>query len=114
MESDKKLEAENITGRDLEEQTQVLLSAFDSRFNSMEKHLTDVMDVRFAATGNRMDGMDSKLEGIEEKIDSVQTSIDGYIKKREDSEQENVIIKEEVKQMKSAFKEKLGVEIKAI
>jgi predicted nucleic acid-binding Zn-ribbon protein len=77
----------------LEEQTQIILSALDSR----------------------LDKMQSKLEtNLGEKIDRIQTQIDGFVKKQSDFEDEHIIIKEEVRQMKSAFKDKLGVEIRAI
>lgn len=92
---------------DLEEQTQIILSALSAGMDSMKKGI----DSRFDAVGNRMDEIETNLGG---KIDELQTSVDGFAKRQSDFEEENVIIKEEIKQMKSAFKEKLGVEISAI
>jgi len=46
-------------------------------------------------------------------INNVQTLIDGYVKAQEDFKEEFVIVKEEGKQMKQVFKDKLGVEIRA-
>lgn len=122
MEEDKK--NENITKKDLEEQTQILLTAFDERFNKIDVRFNKIdvrfkgMDIRFNAAATRMDEMESKLEEVEsnlgKKIDKLQISIDGYVKTQEDFKGEHVIIKEEVKQMKKVFKDKLGVEIRAI
>ncbi|HRZ95420.1 MAG TPA: hypothetical protein P5262_02545 [Candidatus Moranbacteria bacterium] len=80
---------EYVTRKDLEEQTQILLSALDNRLNQMEDRL-------------RTD------------INNVQALIDGYVKAQEDFKQEFTIMREEFKQMKQIIKEKLGIEIKAI
>lgn len=95
MENDNR-KNEYLTRVDLEEQTQLLLAAFDKRFVSLDKHLNEVRD-------------DLRID-----INNLQTLIDGYVKAQEDFKQEFVIMKEEIKQMKKIIKEKLGLEIKAI
>lgn len=91
---------EHISKKDLEEQTQILLQTFDSRFNKMEiyldKRLNEVRD-------------DLKID-----INNLQILIDGYVKSQEDFKEEFIIMKEEFKQMKQIIKDKLGLEIKAI
>jgi hypothetical protein len=62
--------------------------------------------------------VENRLEEVRDElktdINNVQTLIDGYVKAQEDFKQDFVIMKEEVRQMKAIFKEKLGVEIRAI
>jgi hypothetical protein len=59
-----------------------------------------------------------ELTDIEDRlrkdINNVQILIDGYVKAQEEFKQEFVIMKEEVRQIKTVLKEKLGVEIRAI
>lgn len=93
MEKNKEAKDEYVTRKDLEEQTQVIISAVDAIINK------------------RLSESESRLE---KKIDNVQVLIDGYVKAQEDFKQEFVIMKEEVKQMKQIIKEKLGVEVRAI
>lgn len=99
MKNDNK-KSEYITRADLdkqfEDQTQILLKAFDKRFTAMDKRLTDVRDE------------------LKTDINNVQTLIDGYVKAQEDFRQEFVIMKEEMKQIKRIIKEKLGLEISAV
>ena len=87
---------EYITRTDIEEQTQVLLTAFDKRFTALDRHMGEVRD-------------ELKID-----INNVQTLIDGYVKAQEDFRQEFVILKEEVKQIKHLIKEKLGLEIGSV
>ena len=91
---------EYITRTDLEEQTQVILGALDKRLNKMDINI----DKRLTESESRLG----------KKIDDVRNLVDGYVKEQEDFKEEFVIVKEEGKQMKQAFKEKLGVEIRAI
>lgn len=51
---------------------------------------------------------------MEQKIDKTWNNIDKYVKAQEAFRQEFVIMKEEIKQIKTVIKEKLGVEIRAI
>jgi hypothetical protein len=95
--SEKRNKNEYVTKTDLEklikEQTRVLLNSIDS---VMEK---------------RLEKVESRLS---KKIDGVQNTIDGYVKVQEYFKQEFLIMKEEIKQIKKAFKDKFGLEIKAI
>jgi len=111
---EKNVKNENVTRKNLEEQTQVLLSAFDKRFNQLSNEVKGVRNELYIVRTElkeEIKGVETKLE---KKIDSLQASVDGFAKKQADFEDENVIMKEESRQMKNAFKEKLGVEIRAI
>jgi ElaB/YqjD/DUF883 family membrane-anchored ribosome-binding protein len=121
---------EYVTAKDLDkklddrfgEQTQVLLTAFDKRFNQMDASLDKRLTESDSRLGKKIDEVDSRLgKKIDEvdsrlgkKIDGVYTLIDGYVKEQEDFKEEFVIVKEEGKQMKQVFKDKLGVEIRAL
>jgi hypothetical protein len=98
---------EYITRTDLEEQTQILLKALDTRFGKMEsslgKSINDVKDELYIVR-----------DELKVDINSNQTLIDGYVKAQEDFRQEFVIMKEEMKQIKRIIKEKLGLEISAV
>lgn len=50
---------------------------------------------------------------LKSDINDVQTSTDKYVKAQEDFKQEFVIAKEEIRLIKQAFKQKIGVEIQA-
>lgn len=93
MENDEK--TEYITRKDLEEQTQILLAAFDKRFDKLDGHIAGAK------------------EELKKDINNVQTLIDGYVKAQEGFRQEFEIMKIEFNQMKKVIKEKLGLEIKA-
>ena len=84
----------------LEEHAQVIISAVDT-----------IITTRLGKVNERLDEVESKLE---KKIDGLQTDVDWLVKKQSDFEQEHVIMKEEVKQMKGVLKDKLGVEIEAV
>lgn len=114
---DKNAKNEYVTKGYLEEQlgeqARVIISAVDEMFGKHKKEVNErfsEVNERFSEVNERLDEMESSLE---KKIDNVQTLIDGYVKAQEDFKQEFVIIKEEVRQMKQIFKEKLGVEIKS-
>lgn len=76
-----------------EQQAQIVIAAVDG---VLDKRLNEVKH---------------ELKG---DIDGVRTLIDGYVKAQEEFKQEFVIVKEEMKQVKSVIHEKLGVEIRAI
>jgi tetrahydromethanopterin S-methyltransferase subunit G len=97
-----KVTTKYITSKDLAEQTKIILGAIDDRFNKV--------DDRFDKIETRIDNLEIELKS---DINNVQTLIDGYVKAQEDFKQEFVIMKEEIKQIKLVFKEKLGVEIRA-
>ena len=117
------------------EQTKIILGAIDGRFNKVDERFNKV-DERFNKVDKRFDKAENRLEEVRDElksdinnvqdelyivrdelkadINNVQTLIDGYVKTQEDFKEEFVIVKEEEKQMKAIFKEKLGVEIRAI
>ncbi|MFZ2226306.1 MAG: hypothetical protein WA064_02810 [Candidatus Moraniibacteriota bacterium] len=103
-----------------EEQTQIILSAIDGRFNGVDNRF-DKMDTRFdtleARVNVRFNNVDARFDELETElksdINNSQISLDGYVKAQEDFKQEFVIIKEEIRQIKRVFKQKLGVEIRA-
>ncbi len=131
-EKDKNVKNEYVTKGYLEEQlgeqAKVIISAVDEmfgkhkaeineRFSGVNERFSEI-DERFSGVNERFSEIDERLEEIEsnlgKKIDNIQALIDGYVKAQEDFKQEFVIMKEEVRQMKQIFKEKLGVEIRAI
>lgn len=83
-----------ITSQDLENQTQILLAAFDQRFDKLDRHIIKTK------------------EELKQNINNVQTLIDGYVKAQESFHQEFEIMKTELSQIKKIIKEKLGLEIK--
>jgi len=92
-------------------------SEINEKFSEIDEKFSEI-DERFSGVNERFSEIDERLEEMEsnlgKKIDNVQALIDGYVKAQEDFKQEFVIMKEEVRQMKQIFKEKLGVEIRAI
>ena len=102
----------------LGEQTQVIITAVDSILNTRLKKTEDNLRSEIYAVRNELKTeigeVGSGVDRVDEKIDKLQTDIDGLIKKQDDFEEEHVIMKEEVKQMKGAFKDKLGVTIQVI
>lgn len=70
----------------MKEQTSVILSAVDNRLEKFE--------TRF----NR-------------KLDQLMTTLDRFLKRLTDSEDEFVIMKRDVNQIKAVLKEKLGVDL---
>jgi hypothetical protein len=150
-----KAKNEYVVRKDLEEQTQVIISAVDTILDKrlgkvrseLKKDIGDMRDELYTVRDElKQDvgkvknelykelyivrnelkeemqevktGLDEKIDGVEsrlgEKIDGVYTLVDGYVKTQEDSKQEDVIVKEELKQIKQVIGEKLGVEIRAI
>jgi len=107
MEENTQAKTEYITSSDLAEQTKIILGAMDDRIDKLEIKI----DIRFNNVSARFDELETELKT---EINSVQTLIDGYVKAQEDFKQEFVIMKEEVRIMKQIFKEKLGVEIRAV
>lgn len=103
-----------ITQKDLEDQTQVIVSAVDTLFNKHKKEVNkrfSEVNGRFSEVNERIDEMNL---GLGEKIDKLQTQIDGYIKAQENFKDEHIIVKEEIKQMKNVFRDNPGVEISAV
>ena len=119
MENNNNEKIEYVTSKELdkkfEEHAQIIISAVGSIVTKRLIESESRLDKRLDAVELRLE---EKIDAVEtvlgEKIDKLQTHMDGFVKKQSDFEDEHVIIKEEVKQMKRAFKDKLGVEIQAI
>ena len=110
MESDNK-KTEYMSRKDLEEQTQILLAAFDERFDKLD----DSFGKRFVQIDTILDKRLTRMEDrLSKDINNVQTLIDGYVKAQEGFRQEFEIMKAEFGQMKKIIKEKLGLEIKTV
>jgi iron uptake system EfeUOB component EfeO/EfeM len=77
----------------LEEHSQIIVSAVDEILTK------------------RLEKMDEKMD---KRFNSLQVLIDSYVKEQEGFKQEFVIMKEEMRQIKSALKKKLGIQIRAI
>ncbi len=122
-----KIKIAYVTHADLAEQTQIILGAIDGRFNGVDTRL-DKMDERLDKMDERIDtlatrvnirfnNVDARFDELETElksdINASQISLDGYVKSQEDFKQEFVIMKEETRQIKQVFKQKLGVEIRA-
>ena len=89
-----------------EEQTQIILSAIDGRFNKVDDRFNKLaFDLR--------EELYIVRDELKADINNSQVSLDGYVKAQEDFKQEFVIMKEEIRQIKQVFKQKLGVEIRA-
>ena len=101
-----KLTTEYVTHADLAEQTQIILGAIDGRFNKVDNRFnkleTDLREELYIVR-----------DELKADINDSQISLDGYVKAQEDFKQEFVIMKEEIRQIKKVFKQKLGVEIRA-
>jgi hypothetical protein len=109
---------EYITRTDLEEQTNVIITAVDW---IMEKLTIEVLDELYIVRNelkqdirNVRDELYTLRDELKHDINHVQTFIDGYVKAQEDFKQELVIMKEELRPIKSIIKDKLGLEIRAI
>jgi len=115
-----KIKIAYVTHADLAEQTQIILGAIDGRFNGVDTRF-DKMDERIDTLATRVNirfnNVDARFDELETElksdINASQISLDGYVKSQEDFKQEFVIMKEETRQIKQVFKQKLGVEIRA-
>lgn len=84
----------------------------------LDKKLDDKFKEYSQVLVEAVDGvLEKRLKETEErlgvKVGDVKSLIDGYVKAQEEFKQEFVIMKEEVRKIKDALKEKLGVEISA-
>ncbi|GEM_PF-1225129 len=115
-------------GRLFGEQTSTILTAVDHRLEKFEARFEGV-DRRFDAIDKRFDGvdhqfktfearfdaMDDRIEKMEmrfnKKLDQLMTTLDRFLKRMTDSEDEFIILKRDVNQIKAALKQKLGVDL---
>jgi len=104
----------SITRNDLGEMSQAIITAVDAVLNKRLKEVRN--DVAILQVDARLikKGLTDMEDRLRKDINNVQILIDGYVKAQEEFKQEFVIIKEEVRQIKTILKEKLGVEIRAI
>ena len=104
----------SITRNDLGEMSQTIITAVDAVLNKRLKEVRN--DVAILQVDARLikKGLTDMEDRLRKDINNVQILIDGYVKAQEEFKQEFVIIKEEVRQIKTILKEKLGVEIRAI
>ena len=117
---------EKYLDKRLEEQDKRLEKTLDERFEKQDKRFDKRMDGRFEEyTKVILDAFDSRFNRLDTRIDDLRTelksdidnlhiALDKTIKSQADHNQEFVIVKAEVKQMKQVFKQKLGVEIRAV
>jgi hypothetical protein len=96
-----------------EEQTQIILSAIDGRFNKVDDRFNKVDDRFNKLAFDLREELYIVRDELKADINNSQVSLDGYVKAQEDFKQEFVIMKEEIRQIKQVFKQKLGVEIRA-
>jgi hypothetical protein len=91
-----------------------ILKAMDSGFNAVDARFEKV-DFRFNALEQRMETkfqeMERRMDIFEEKLDCLITTLDHFLKRLTDFEDEFKILKAKVDQIKTVFKEKLGIEI---
>ena len=112
---------EKTIDRRLEEQDKRFTKTIDQRFSEQDKRFDERMDKRFEeytkiildAFDSRFDKVDVRIDELRTDISAVQATVDNHLKMHADSDQEFVIVKAEVGQMKQVFKQKLGVEIRA-
>ena len=94
-----------------EEQNKRFDRRMDGRFEEYTKVILDAFNSRFNRLDTRIDDLRTELKS---DIDNPQVALDKTTKSQADHNQEFVIVKAEVNQMKQVFKQKLGVEIRAV
>lgn len=85
----------------LKEQTAVILTAVDNRLERSEART-------LAAIDNRLERSEARFN---KKLDQLMTTLDRFLKWLTDAEDEFVILKKDVNQIKTVLKEKLGVNL---
>lgn len=99
------------------QQTKTILEAVDFSLHKYskktDKQFNDLTKELYAVRSELKTEIKETRDELKSDINNVQTLIDGYVKAQEDFKQEFVIMKEEIRQIKKVFKQKLGVEIRA-
>ena len=85
----------------------------DKRFEQVDKRFDEQTNIILDALDTRFSKMESQIADIRFDINSSQITLDNHIKGHTDSDQEFVIMKEEMNQVKHVIHKKLGVEIRA-
>ncbi len=82
-------EFSKILDQKLTEHQQVLIEAFDEKFERTDKEISD----------------------LRKSIDKLTTTLDGFLKRLTDREEEFEMIKSRLRRVEAVIKEKLGVDI---
>jgi hypothetical protein len=91
----------------LKEQTAVILSAVDAKIEKVDGKIA-IVDDRIMALDDRIGKFEMRFN---KKLDQLMTTLDRFLKRLTDSEDEFVILKKDVNQIKAVLKEKLGVNL---
>lgn len=114
--------SEQITKKDLEqvldkkfEQYQgSVIEAVDFKFQGIEQHMGEI-DKRIAVfekmTEMKFLELEKRMDIFDKKLDRLANILEDFPRRLTDHEDDFKILKAEVDQMKSVFKEKFGVEI---
>ena len=87
--------------------------AIDKRFIAIDKRFDEQTGIILDALDTRFSKMESQINDMRYDINFMQTTLESHIKGHADSDQEFVIMKEEMNQVKHVIHKKLGVEIRA-
>ena len=104
-------EIKYVTSEDLTEHSKVVVEAVDAL---MVKHVKEIRSELYIVRDELKKEIKETRNELGTNINKLQTDVDWLVKKQEDSKDEKVILDSEIKQMKGVFKEKMGVEIRAV
>ena len=96
------------------EQVDKRFVAVDTRFDAIDKRFDEQTGIILDALDTRFSKMESQIDDMRYNINFMQTTLESHIKGHADSDQEFVIMKEEMNQVKHVIHKKLGVEIRAV
>ena len=88
----------------LNKQTVVVLNAVDEKLLKQQKYV----DYRISILEKRLDKMEIR---INQKFDRLTTTLDKFLKRVTDLEDEFVLMKADLKRVKTALREKLGMNL---
>ncbi len=94
----------------MSEQTKVILGAVDARFQKVDERF-EVMETKLEVMSNRIGNLEQRMDEFDRKIDRLTTTLDNFLKRLTDHEDELILMKADIDQIKAVLKEKLGVEI---
>ena len=97
-----------ITKKDLEE---ILDKKLDSKLIQYQAAILEAVDFKFQKTDAKINEAQNEISELRKDIRNLTTTLDNFLKRLTDWEDEFTLLKAEVDQMKSVFKEKFGVEI---
>ncbi|MDO8511654.1 MAG: hypothetical protein Q7S57_00100 [bacterium] len=113
---------EKVLDKKFAENNEVLIEAIDAKFQRTDAKI-EKLDARVSmlevdVAGLKYDFAETKsetrerLRRIEESLDKLTNTLDMFLKRMLDQEDEFVIMKAEVAQIKNILKEKLGIEVR--